>query len=101
MFWLQEDVQPAVDMTAKIFGQTNQYDINADMIGICIITKEFGILWSGDLSVNSPSALQEKVNILSDTLNKRVFITKNHSFDFDMALVTSTNKLKREPAIVY
>jgi hypothetical protein len=92
MFWTDEDIQPAVDLAVKLFGQHNLYEQdnrNAHK-NVSIMTREFGKIWFGDMELNEET--KESMEKLSVTINQKVYLTKG--FDTYNALYTTTSKLR-------
>lgn len=101
MFYDEVDIDPAINVANSLFGSPNKYeeygysfvpveDQLHIMKNVSIATKEFGKLWYGDLSETQETL--DKINILSDSINQRVYIIRD--YDFDNPLVISTNKLR-------
>lgn len=96
MFWLAEDIRPATEVAIKIFGQPNIYVQDSPFKNISIATGEFGKVWFGDVDLNSIEELQNSINILSDTLNQRVYVLNYSGQTIEDALFVSTTTLRQE-----
>jgi len=96
MFYTQEDIQPAVDLAVKIFGPPEQYHTwrgGQVMMNVALMTRKYGKIWSGDLSLDKDTGkasteLQRKLDLLSDSINQTVFLTDG-DFDFTQPIARS------------
>jgi hypothetical protein len=83
MYYTEEDVQPAVEMTEKLFGVNgNVSHVKGALLNVSIATREFGKLWYGDIEMDHADILN-KLHELSKTLEQRVFILAEDLFDFN------------------
>jgi hypothetical protein len=92
MFYTDEDVQPAYDLAVKLFGPHNRYEHdnrNAHK-NVCIMTREYGKLWFGDLELNEET--RENLEKLSVTINQKVYFTKE--FYTDYPIYETVSKLR-------
>ena len=94
MYWTSEDIQPSVDLAEKLFGKSGIYSNNTDTThsDVFLLTREFGKLWQG--SVNFDQKFKEIINVLSDTINKKVYLT--NGFDYDNAIYTTVQRKTSE-----
>jgi|TARA_Y100001963_G_scaffold155429_1_gene246542 hypothetical protein len=91
MFWTDEDIQPAFELTGKLFGPHNRYEHNINAYrNLTIMTRQYGKLWFGDLELNDHT--RENLEKLSVTINQRVYLVKG--LDWQDALYTTTSKLR-------
>ena len=92
MYWTKKDIEPAIEVFKKIFGkQFNNNIHNAnELVSVSIMTREFGKLWSGDFVLNEDT--KNKLEILSVTINQRVYLVKDYNW-IDPIYVT-TSKLQ-------
>ena len=100
MFYESEDIIPAILLTQKIFGKNNNwiYDRNKKFLkNVAIATREYGKLWYGDLELTED--LQRNLNLLSDSLNQRVYII--NGFNFYSYIKKSNNQLKKVESEIY
>jgi hypothetical protein len=64
MFYTEEDVQPAVDMAAELFGIVGNISHERNAIKNVIITSnKFGHLWYGDIDDTMESIRSKCMNI--------------------------------------
>lgn len=96
MFWMEEDIRPATEVATKIFGQPNIYVQESPFKNMVIATGKFGKLWFGDIDLESIEELQNSINILSDTINQRVFVLNQSDHSMQNALFVSSNTLRKE-----
>jgi hypothetical protein len=76
MFWQAEDVQPAVNIAAKMFGQQGRMEVGRNVIyNVSIFTREFGKLWYGDINTNG---LAERLKTLSAAINMTVYVVDDN-----------------------
>ena len=94
MYWTSEDIQPSVDSAEKLFGKSGIYSSNEDTThsNVFILTREFGKLWQG--SVNFDQKCRDSMEMLSDTINKRVYLT--NGFDYDNPIYTTVQRKSPE-----
>ena len=94
MYWTSEDVQPSVDLAEKLFGKSGIYSNNTDTThsDVFLLTREFGKLWQG--SVKFDQKLRDNMEMLSDTINKKVYLT--NGFDYDNAIYTTVQRKTSE-----
>jgi len=96
MYYTEEDIQPAVDLAVKIFGPSGQYHTwgqGQPMRNVALMTRQFGKIWSGDLLLpkstsEASTELQEKLDLLSNSIGQTVFLTDDH-FDFTQPIAKS------------
>lgn len=111
MFYCEDDIIPAINAAEKIFGKQSQYDLERyeDMpvyYNALLVTREFGKLWSGDLKI-SWDGLQESLNLLSTTINQRVFFIYGDTddermqagFNINGCTMYSTNDLRETDSL--
>jgi hypothetical protein len=84
MFWTDEDIQPSVDLAEKIFGKNSQSNV-------FLFTREFGKIWQG--SLNLSKECKNKIEMLSATINKRVYLVIE--YDYKNPLYTTISKLRK------
>jgi len=76
MFWQAEDVQPAVNVTVKMFGPQGTMEFGKNVIyNASIFTREFGKLWYGDLNTDG---LSNRLKSLSSVINMTVYIVDDN-----------------------
>ena len=90
MYWTSEDIQPSVDLAEKLFGKSGIVDSNSDTThsNVFLLTREFGKLWQG--SVKFDQKLRDNMEMLSDTINKKVYLT--NGFDYDNPIYTTIQR---------
>ena len=90
MYWTSEDIQPSVDLAEKLFGKSGIMASNSDTThsNVFLLTREFGKLWQG--SVNFDQKFKDSMEMLSDTINKKVYLT--NGFDYDNPIHVTTTK---------
>ena len=90
MYWTSEDIQPSVDLAEKLFGKSGIYSSNVDTThsNVFLLTREFGKLWQG--SVKFDQKLRDNMEMLSDTINKKVYLT--NGFDYDNPIYTTVQR---------
>ena len=90
MYWTSEDIQPSVDLAEKLFGKSGIYSSNEDTThsNVFILTREFGKLWQG--SVKFDQKFKDSMEMLSDTINKKVYLT--NGFDYDNPIYTTVQR---------
>lgn len=65
MFWSEEDVQPAVDMTTEMFGTVGNMSAEKNVLkNVVIFSKQYGKLWYGDVE-DTLDNVQNKCNQIS------------------------------------
>ena len=94
MYWTSEDIQPSVDLAEKLFGKSGIYSSNKDVThsNVFLLTREFGVLWQG--SVKFDQKLRDNMEMLSDTINKKVYLT--NGFDYDNPIYTTVQRKSSE-----
>lgn len=90
MFWTYEDIQPAVESARKLFGPENQYVSDTPYKNVSIMTREYGKLWFGDLE--STKDIQERLEMLSVTINQKVYVTLD--YEHDISIFETKSKLR-------
>ena len=90
MYWTSEDIQPSVDLAEKLFGKSGIYSSNKDAThsNVFLLTREFGKLWQG--SVRFDQKFKDSMELLSDTINKKVYLT--NGFDYDDPIYTTVQR---------
>ena len=90
MYWTSEDIQPSVDLAEKLFGKSGIYSSNKDVThsNVFLLTREFGKLWQG--SVRFDQKFKDSMELLSDTINKKVYLT--NGFDYDDPIYTTVQR---------
>ena len=90
MYWTSEDIQPSVDSAEKLFGKSGTYSSSSDTThsNVFLLTREFGKLWQG--SVKFDQKFKDSVEMLSDTINKKVYLT--NGFDYDNPIYTTIQR---------
>lgn len=83
MFYLEEDIQPAVNEAVKLFGEVGIM-FQSGKTGVYknqnIVTREFGKLWYGDIDVNTAEAT---CLALSKAIGKTVYMMPQDSWEFN------------------
>ena len=96
MYWTSEDIQPSVDLAEKLFGKSGIYSHNkgedVTHSNVFLLTREFGKLWQG--SVKFDQKLRDNMEMLSDTINKKVYLT--NGFDYDTPIYTTVQRKSSE-----
>ena len=94
MYWTSEDIQPSVDLAEKLFGKSGIYSSNSDTThsNVFLLTREFGKLWQG--SVRFDQKFKDSMEMLSDTINKKVYLT--NGFDYDDPIYTTVQRKSSE-----
>jgi hypothetical protein len=94
MYWTSEDVQPSVDLAEKLFGKSGIYSNNTDTThsNVFLLTREFGKLWQG--SVRFDQRFKDSMEMLSDTINKKVYLT--NGYDYNNSIYETTQKTSSE-----
>lgn len=63
MFWVKEDIEPAVKVAEELFGKQAQYVFNdkKEFVYIGLETPKFGMIWYGDVegTFNTVNALAQ------------------------------------------
>jgi len=93
MFYTEEDVTPVVRTAERVFGKQNLYFPGSQYKYCTLITREFGKIWVGELNLSDRADTQQKLNLLSDTLDKRIFIT-NGDYSINQPIMKSNTKLR-------
>ena len=90
MYWTSEDIQPSVDLAEKLFGKSGIMASNSDTThsNVFLLTREFGKLWQG--SVRFDQKFKDSMEMLSDTINKKVYLT--NGFDYDNPIYTTIQR---------
>ena len=90
MYWTGEDIQPSVDLAEKLFGKSGIYSSNSDTThsNVVLLTREFGKLWQGN--VNFDQKFKNSMEMLSDTINKKVYLT--NGYDYNNPIHTTTQR---------
>ena len=86
MFYVEEDVQPAVAAAEKIFGKPGTYRYGKNVIpNMAIAVKEYGKIWYGDIRNED---LTDGCRRLAGALQKTVHLMyTNSNFQWDTAIV--------------
>ena len=64
MFWTEEDIQPAVDMSVEMFGKIgNMSQEKSVMKNVVITSNKFGHLWYGDIKDTMESITKKCASI--------------------------------------
>ena len=94
MYWTSEDIQPSVDLAEKLFGKSGIMASNSETThsNVFLLTREFGKLWQG--SVRFDQKFKDSMEMLSDTINKKVYLT--NGFDYDNAIYTTVQRKTSE-----
>ena len=94
MYWTSEDIQPSVDLAEKLFGKSGIMASNSDTThsNVFLLTREFGKIWQG--SVRFDQKFKDSMEMLSDTINKKVYLT--NGFDYDNAIYTTVQRKTSE-----
>jgi hypothetical protein len=94
MYWTSEDIQPSVDLAEKLFGKSGIYSSNEDTThsNVFILTREFGKLWQG--SVKFDQKCKDSMEMLSDTINRKVYLT--NGYDYNNSIYETTQKNSSE-----
>ena len=94
MYWTSEDIQPSVDLAEKLFGKSGIMASNSDTThsNVFLLTREFGKLWQG--SVRFDQKFKDSMEMLSDTINKKVYLT--NGFDYDNPIYTTVQRKTSE-----
>lgn len=91
MFWIEEDVQPAIDSAVKLFGPPNQY---SNEVGcwknVSIISEQYGKLWFGDIDLTDE--IKQKLEMLSVTINQKIYLT--FDYHIPLSIYETTSKLR-------
>ena len=93
MYWTSEDIQPSVDLAEKLFGKSGIYSSNEDTThsNVFILTREFGKLWQG--SVNFDQKCRDSMEMLSDTINRKVYLTNGYDYNNPIYKTTQKNSI--------
>lgn len=70
MFYTKDDIQPAVNATAELFGSQAQYQPSPFMY-LAIETPKYGTLWYGDTQLDA-NTVKERCRTLSKTINEPI-----------------------------
>ena len=87
MFYVEEDVAPAVKEATRIFGTVGNIDLNCDkkFMNVSICTRQFGKIWYGDIAKQN---IPELLNTLSKSIQQKTYILDDR-FDFNSPVVLS------------
>lgn len=83
MFYVAEDVIPAVKAAEGVFGKSGNMIHNAWKMNVSLATKKFGKIWYGDIDM-TPAEFDEKCSGLAKTLGSLLFVLENDEYDFDV-----------------
>lgn len=87
MFWTEEDVKPVVNEVVKLFGPVGYMTTEKPVLcNVSLATKEFGKLWYGDITDDTPT-LTKKMGTLAQSIKQKIYILSDDSFDFDECLL--------------
>jgi hypothetical protein len=86
MFYVEEDLFPAVNQAVSILGRNGVRRVGKDTEpSVSIATREFGKIWYGDVD---RTTLDTACTMLSERLNQRVYLfNQDNEFNFDSARV--------------
>jgi hypothetical protein len=86
MFYVEEDLTPAVNHAINLFGRNGARRFGKDIeAGVSVATREFGKIWYGDADKNT---LEVACTALSERLNQRVYLFyQDTEFNFESARV--------------
>jgi hypothetical protein len=73
MFYAEEDVQPAVSMAVTLFGPQGNVLHTATWKNFCVMTKQFGKIWYGDVNL-TPTEVTTKCQQLAQKIGQKVYI---------------------------
>ena len=84
MFYDEEEVQPAVDIAAELFGYPGRLiDGHKVMRNTSIATRQFGKLWYGDIDTASTD-LEATCIALSQRIGQEVYVFgEDNNFDYN------------------
>lgn len=84
MFYTEEDVQPAVDIAAELFGHPGRLiDGHKVMRNTSIATRQFGKLWYGDIDTTSTD-LEATCIALSQRIGQDVYVfSEDSNFNYN------------------
>jgi hypothetical protein len=88
MFYVAEDIQPAVDIAVKMCGTVGNMTLSKNALNnVSVATREFGKLWYGDLEKVDVVTI---LNTISSAINQKVYVLDDQ-FDFNSPVLTSSN----------
>jgi len=83
MFYTAEDVLPAVSLVESFFGHTGRFNHESNgspvIKNICLATREYGVLWYGDVDYNTED-FSKHVQFISNSLGQNIFVSYLHDF---------------------
>jgi hypothetical protein len=93
MFYVEEDITPAVAVATQVFGKSGRILIgDSVMYNAAVVTREFGKIWHGDLDLRS---IEWCMNVLTTRLKTTVYLFDgNNHFNFKKAHVFETSGAK-------
>lgn len=69
MFWLEEDIEPAVNTAREMFGTVGTFSFEKNAVKNAIITSDkYGHLWYGDIE-DSIESINQKCSVISQKHN--------------------------------
>ena len=90
MFYVEEDITPAVNAASNLFGRTGRFLTGKNVIqNASIATREFGKIWHGDIDAND---YESRLTALSNRLKTAVYLfDATNGYNFEDAITTSNN----------
>jgi hypothetical protein len=79
MFYDAEEVQVAVDSAIELFGPVGNMLESSTWKDFCVMTKQYGKLWYGDINC-SPVEVTQKCQMLAHKLGQKVYILPDADF---------------------
>jgi hypothetical protein len=94
MYYMEEDVQPAVNAAVDIFGTPGRILVEGDVLkNISIATREFGKLWYGDIQRDRLDQFSKE---LSGKIQKNIYVfTSGNEFIYTSAQVYKHSEFNR------
>lgn len=86
MFYVEEDVLPAVKIATELFGQVGSLAEGKSVVrNVFLATRQFGKIWYGDVDTNSTD-ITAKCKELAQRINQTVYMfNSSNEFEYNTA----------------
>lgn len=86
MFYVEEDVLPAVKSATELFGPAGSFAEGKNVIrNVSLATRQFGKIWYGDVDATS-SEIANKCKELAQRINQTVYMfNSGNEFEYNTA----------------